>query len=107
MQRFGQIIKLKPGAFEKYSYIHEHVWPEVQAMITMCNMHNYSIFHRDGFLFAYFEYTGSDFAGDMARMAADPKTKDWWTVTDPLQEPIETHAKDEWWADMKEVFHQD
>jgi hypothetical protein len=45
-------------------------------MIAACNIRNYSIYlHRlpDGnhYLFSYFEYVGSDFAGDMAKMAAD------------------------------------
>ena len=39
-------------------------------------------------LFAYFEYVGDDFAADMAKMAADPMTQDWWKFTDPLQEPL-------------------
>jgi uroporphyrinogen decarboxylase len=30
-------------------------------------------------LFAYFEYHGTDYAADMAKMAADPKTQEWWT----------------------------
>ncbi|MDD4175314.1 MAG: L-rhamnose mutarotase, partial [Kiritimatiellae bacterium] len=42
--------------------------------------HNYSIFLRklpDGeyYLFSYFEYTGTDFAADCDRMAADPVTQ--------------------------------
>ena len=41
------------------------------AMIKKCNMQNYSIFYKDNLLYAYFEYTGNDFAADMAKMAAD------------------------------------
>lgn len=107
MRRFGQVIKLKPGASDKYKNVHQHVWPEVADMISACNMRNYSIFQRDGLLFAYFEYTGTDFAADMAKMAQDPKTKEWWAITDPLQEPVDSHAPGEWWATMDEVFHQD
>ena len=32
-----------------------------------CNIRNYTIFYREGVLFAYFEYHGEDFAADMAR----------------------------------------
>jgi L-rhamnose mutarotase len=43
-------------------------------MIRKCNIRNYSIFFKDDQLFGYFEYHGTDFGADMARMAADPKT---------------------------------
>jgi L-rhamnose mutarotase len=107
MKRFGQIIKVKPEHFGKYKEYHAKVWPEILDMISKCNIRNYSIYHRDGFLFAYFEYHGNDFEGDMAKMAADPKTQEWWDVVKPFQEPISTHSKDEWWVNMEEVFHLD
>ena len=56
-------------------------------------------------MFSYYEYIGSDYDADMAKMAADPETQRWWEVTDPCQQPIETATKGEWWAGMKEVFH--
>jgi L-rhamnose mutarotase len=31
----------------------------------------------------------------------------WWTIRDPMQVPLETRAKGEWWASMVEVFHHD
>ena len=83
------------------------VWPEVAKTISECNITNYSIYHHDGLLFAYFEYVGDDFEGDMAKMAADPMTQKWWAVQKPLQQPYEKRKEDEWWADMEEVFHQD
>lgn len=43
----------------------------------------------------------------MARMAADPKTREWWALTGPCQEPVPTAASGEWWAPMEEVFHTD
>ena len=48
-----------------------------------------------------------DFEADMAKMAADPKTLEWWDIMMPMQEPLETRAEGEWWADMDEVFHTD
>jgi len=62
-------------------------------------------FFKDGLLFSYFEYHGTDYAADMARMAADQKTQEWWAIMMPMQRPLETRAKDEWWATMEEVFH--
>ena len=59
------------------------------------------------YLFSYFEYVGEDFAADAAKMAADPKTQEWWTHCMPLQEPLHDRPEGEWWAPMEEVFHTD
>jgi len=107
MKRYGSVIRLKPGALEEYRRLHAAVWPEVLARIKDCNISNYSIYHKDGVLFSYLQYHGSDFAADMAKMAADPATQRWWDVCQPLQEPLETRAAGEWWAEMEEVFHLD
>ena len=77
------------------------------AKIAEANIRNYSIFHRTGQLFAYFEYVGDDFDGDMARMADDPETQRWWAWMMPMQEPLDDREEGEWWADMAEVFHTD
>jgi L-rhamnose mutarotase len=107
MTRHGMVLRLKPGALDEYRRLHAEVWPEVLAMISACHLRNYSIYHKDGYLFSYFEYDGVDFEGDMARMAADPNTQRWWAVCMPLQEPLETRSEGEWWAGMEEVFHTD
>jgi L-rhamnose mutarotase len=107
MKRYGQIIGVKPEKFESYKEYHAAVWPEVLSMIKKCNISNYSIFHKDNMLYAYFEYNGNDFDGDMAKMAADPKTQEWWSVMEPMQDPVVTRKKGEWWANMEEVFHLD
>jgi L-rhamnose mutarotase len=83
------------------------VWPDVLKKITECNIRNYSIFFKDGYLFSYFEYVGGDFDGDMAKMAEDPKTQEWWKLCKPCQQPLPTRKQDEWWAEMEEVFHCD
>ncbi|MCC6443196.1 MAG: L-rhamnose mutarotase [Armatimonadetes bacterium] len=105
MERYGMILKIRPEKLEEYKKIHADVWPGVLDMIEKCNIRNYSIYHKDGFLFSYFEYAGSDYEADMAKMAADPLTQEWWAVCKPCQEPLETRAEGEWWADMEEVFH--
>jgi L-rhamnose mutarotase len=107
MKRFGQVIGVRPEHFERYKKHHAAVWPEVLNMIKKCNMQNYSIFYKDNLLYAYFEYTGSDFAADMAKMAADPKTQEWWSIMEPMQKPVDTRKSGEWWANMEEVFHID
>jgi L-rhamnose mutarotase len=107
MVRFGQVIGVKGEKLAEYTRYHAAVWPGILAKITECNIRNYSIFHKDGLLFAYFEYTGSDFAGDMQKMADDPLTQQWWDVMKPMQEPLPTRAEGEWWSTMTEVFHLD
>ena len=107
MRRFGQVIGVKPEKFEEYKKYHAAVWPEVLKMITSCNIRNYSIFHKDGMLFAYMEYIGDDFDADMKKMAADPKTQEWWAIMEPMQQPIENRKEGEWWANMEELFHLD
>jgi L-rhamnose mutarotase len=107
MKRYGQIIGVRPEDFERYKKYHSEVWPEVLDMIKQCNMKNYSIFHKDNLLYAYFEYTGNDFEADMAKMAAHPKTQEWWSIMEPMQAPVNTRKNGEWWADMDEVFHLD
>jgi L-rhamnose mutarotase len=107
MQRYGSVIKVKPEKLEEYKQLHAAAWPDVLKMIAACNIRNYSIYLKDDFLFSYFEYTGTDFAADMAKMAADPVTQAWWKLTDPCQEPLPTRKEGEWWASMEEVFHTD
>lgn len=107
MERHGAVIKIRPEKLEEYKRYHANVWPEILEMIRKCNMRNYSIYHKDGYLFGYFEYHGRNFKADMERMAADPKTQEWWAVMKPMQLPLETRAEGEWWAEMEEVFHTD
>jgi len=99
------VIKVRPEKLEEYKRLHAKVWPAVLRTISECHIRNYSIYHKDGYLFSYFEYHGGDFGADMAKMAADPVTQEWWAVCEPCQEPLPTRAPGEWWADMEEVFH--
>ncbi len=107
MQRFGMMIRLKPGAAEIYKKYHQAVWPEVLQEISGCNIHNYSIYFKDDLLFSYFEYSGSDLGADLEKMAAHAKTQEWWAIVKPLQEPLTNRKEGEWWAEMEEVFHLD
>jgi len=105
MKRFGHIIQVRPEKLEEYKELHQKVWSSVLKKINECNIRNYTIFYHRGLLFSYYEYVGSDHAGDMKKMAADPETRKWWALTDPCQQPVETAHEGEWWAEMEEVFH--
>jgi L-rhamnose mutarotase len=105
MRRFGMVCGIKPDRIEEYKKLHAAAWPEVLEMIKRCNLQNYSIFLKDEFLFAYFEYTGDDFESDMRNMGKDPATQRWWDVCKPCMNPLETRGEGEWWAEMEEIFH--
>ncbi len=110
MKRFAAVVGVPDENVSEYKRLHEKAWPGVLAMIDACQIRNYSIYLRrlpDGkqYLFSYFEYHGTDFAADMAKMAADPETLRWWDVCKPLLAPLPDRATGEFWAGMEEVFH--
>jgi L-rhamnose mutarotase len=107
MTRYGQILKVRPEHRDDYVRQHAQVWPAVLEQIRRSNIRNYSIYLRDGILFAYFEYVGDDFDADMRAMAADPETQRWWAFMEPMQSKWPSATAQEWWTNMTEVFHAD
>jgi len=110
VRRYGSVIEVKAEKLDYYRQLHANAWPGVLKMIKECHIQNYSIYltqFPDGrwYLFGYFEYAGDDFEADMARMAADPTTKQWWKETDPCQAPLANRKEGERWKTMDEVFH--
>ena len=105
MHRHGMVIRVKPDRVQEYKALHAAVWPEILAAISASNIRNYSIFMHGDLLFGYFEYVGDDLEADWAKMAAAPGMRDWWDLTDPMQEPLLSRKEGEWWTTMEEVFH--
>lgn len=110
VQRYAWVTGLKADKAAEYRALHAAVWPGVQRMIRDCHIRNFSIHEREiggqSYLFAYLEYTGTDFGADMARMAADPETQRWWKQTDPCQQPLpDAAAKGKIWSDTTELMH--
>jgi len=103
IKRFGSLIKVRPEYEERYIILHKHTFPGVLKQISACNISNYSIFLQAGVLFSYYEYTGSDYTADMAKMGEDLITREWWKLTDPMQEPLENREKGEWWTVLPEA----
>lgn len=69
------------------------------------NITQYSIHHYPPLelLVSHFVYTGSDWDADMAAIAADPETQQWWKLTDSMQESFEPGATGSsqqvpWWT---------
>jgi L-rhamnose mutarotase len=100
IKHVGSLIKVKPEYEERYIILHKHTFPGVLSQIRKSNIRNYSIFLLDGILFSYYEYVGKDFDGDM-KAIADETTREWWKLTDPMQEPLEIRKEGEWWAKME------
>lgn len=107
MKRIAMVIGVKPEMLDEYRRLHADPFPGVLAALKAANVSNYSIFLKGTTLFGYLEHTGDDYAADMAKVAADPETRRWWTFTDPCQTPWPDRAPGEWWAAMEEVFHLD
>lgn len=109
-QRYAWLTGLKPEMAARYRDLHAHPWPAVSNRLKACHIQNFSIHQGqiDGklYLFAYLEYTGSDFDADMQKMGADPETQRWWKETDPCQLPLpEAAAKGKIWTDLTEVYY--
>ena len=104
MKRIGEIIRVKPEGKEAYIRWHANPLPGVNEMIKECNIQNYSIYSRGDYLFAYYEYVGDDFEGDMAKMAADPTTQDWWSHTRPCFTKYKPDSKENFYTDMQQIF---
>ena len=103
--RKAAVIRVKPEKLVLYKELHANPWKEVNKKLKDCNIQNYSIYYRDGYLFSYLEYVGDNWEEDMAMLAADSVIQAWWKLTDPCQEPVSTAKEGEWWADLEEVYH--
>lgn len=109
-QRHAWITGLKPEMAARYRELHAKPWASVDRKLKECHIQNFSIWQREIegklYLFAYLEYTGSDFDADMQKMGADADTQRWWKETDPCQLPLpEAAAKGKIWTDMTEVYY--
>jgi len=111
VQRFGQVIGLKKDKQLVYEMLHAHPWAPVNKTIKQSNIRNYSIYEveLDGklYLFAYFEYIGENFKADMAKMAKDKATQEWWKLTDPCQQRLPGTPQGDQWLGITEVYHLD
>jgi len=107
VQRIGMVIGIKPDQISAYETLHAASNAGVRDLLNKYHMHNFSIFiHQldDGkyYLFGYYEYTGSDYKADMAKLAAEPRNQKWLSMTDPMQLPL---AGQKSWTPMQEVYH--
>jgi L-rhamnose mutarotase len=106
MERHALVVGLRREKREEYLALHRAVWPQVEQTLRDCNVTNYSIFVFGDTLVAYYEYVGDDHDADMARIAEDPKTLEWWTHTDPCQvRIIDERVPGAAWQPIDEIWH--
>jgi L-rhamnose mutarotase len=105
-KRIGMVIGIKPEKIAEYTKLHTGDNCVVRDLLAKYHMANFSIFlHEiDGkrYEFGYYEYTGDDYAGDMAKMAAEPRNQAWLKVCDAMQIPLPGEKS---WAMMEDVFY--
>lgn len=104
MRRVASVIRLREEKREEYLRLHAEPWPEVMATLTRVGVRNYSIFLHGDLLFSYLEFGGESWKEAQAEIARDPHTREWWTLTDPCQTPLEDALDGEWWSAMRPVF---
>jgi len=107
VRRVGMVIGIKTDQISAYESLHAASNPGVRDLLNKYHMHNFSIYMRrldDGkyYLFGYYEYTGTDYDGDMKKLGADPRNQKWLSTTGPMQVPL---SGEQSWAMMKEVYH--
>lgn len=105
MQRFGEVIKVKPEKYEEYRKLHDNIWPEIVSLLKEANIQNFTIFYRDQYLFKYFEYVGEDYEADMKKLSEEEDNLRWLSFTDACQEPVDSAEEGVWWAPMEQIFH--
>jgi L-rhamnose mutarotase len=106
-RRIGMVIGVRPDQLSAYEALHAASNAGVRDLLRQYHMHNFSIYLQelaDGryYLFGYYQYTGSDYTGDMARLAAEPRNQEWLRSTDPMQIPLPGEAS---WSTMREVYY--
>jgi L-rhamnose mutarotase len=108
VKRVGMVVGIRPEKIQEYKELHADSNPGVRDLLSKYNMHNFSIFlHKiDGkfYEFGYYEYTGDNYEEDMAKLDAEPRTKQWLKICDPMQVPLKGEKS---WAIMEQVYYND
>jgi len=106
VKRVGVVIGLRPEMIDEYKRLHADKNAGVRDLLNKYHLHNYSIYlHKmpDGkwYEFGYYEYTGNDFDGDMAKMNAEPRIVEWLKQCDAMQIPLPGSDS---WTEMERVY---
>ncbi len=112
VERVGWVIGIRKEAIPEYVRMHANPPPEVVQAHKDAHIRNYTIYLAEVepdeyYLFAYLEYTGDDFAADLARLKEKKVMQDWLAITDPTQKPVPLRKPGEWWMRMEPIFRID
>jgi L-rhamnose mutarotase len=105
IKRVGMVVGIAPDKIEEYKRLHADDHPGVRDLLTKYHMHNFSIYLTEiegkWYEFGYYEYTGKDFDGDMAKLAKEPRNIEWLQMCDPMQISLEGETG---WREMERVY---
>ncbi len=108
-KRVGMVIGLKPDKVAEYRNLHADSNPGVRDLLRKYNLRNFSIFlvkMDDGnyYEFGVYDYVGNHYEEDMAKLAEEPRNKEWLKVCDPLQMPLKGEQS---WKIMEQIYYNE
>ena len=104
MQRAAFKMKLKPGCEAEYKKRHDEIWPELEKLLTISGVYDYSIFLDEETLtlFAVQKLKENNTSSDLAD---NPIVRKWW---DYMSDLMDTHSDNEpVCISLKEVFYME
>jgi L-rhamnose mutarotase len=105
-RRVAFLLRLRPGMSEAYDESHQHVWPEMLALLKRSGVSEYSIFRRDEMLVLVMCLpAGDDFDAVWDRIKADPVNTRWQQAMAPFLEPVAGLRPGERFPMLREVFY--
>jgi len=76
MEKYAWKATVKPGCLEEYIRRHDNIWPELQEVLTLAGISNYTIWNVGNDLFGYYECEkGAAYA---AKVQAESEVVDRW-----------------------------
>jgi len=103
MRRVAEIIYIVPERRESFLNGATNLDEESAKILWMCGIRKQQYFALNDLIFMTFEYSGSDFNGDMQKMAAYLDSKGLLVKTRRKDVPIEERATTDWWAPVKRI----
>ncbi len=104
MERVAFLLRLKPGMGQAYDESHQHVWPEMLALLKRAGITEYSIFRRDELLVLSMRVE-QDFETTWRQIENDPVNTRWQEAMAAYFAPMEGTRPGERFPMMREVFY--
>lgn len=105
MERVAFMLKLKPGAEAAYDEAHQHVWPEMLALLKGAGISEYSIFRRDTLLILSLRVQ-ADFETTWKKIENDPVNLKWQQAMSAYFAPLDDQLRPgERFPMLREIFY--